>query len=318
MKKLTDIRKTLRSKICDFENRLESGQEHTEDHYEELEKIILNSNNLMKSFANSVIEMATEVMKQPAPCDFAAVGIGSLGRGEATPFSDVEYLFLIKDPEQKPYFERLAVMTYFLIGALRETKLSSMDIDELNGWFVDGRKKGYQIDGITGSSSNIPTYKQSRPNLFIATPSELYEAYKDTLHNPSEDANKGDMTAMLRFTTEIFSNEKRGSLLSEFEYGRDQLQIDLPLTRVKANIKMLETDTSKHEFSPEFDDYLAGYSMTAKTLLYRHPSLISADLAVIVAHQSFSSSIDCIKSWQGNDFGHWLKTLLVYACYTRL
>ena len=81
---------------------------------------------------------------------------------------------------------------------------------------------------------------------------------------------------------------------------------------------MLATDLSKHEFSPEFDDYLAGFSMTAKTLLYRLPSLISADLAVIVVHQSFSSSFDCIKSWQGNDFGHWLKTLLVYACYTRL
>ena len=88
----------------------------------------------MTSGAKTTVEIAVASMKNEPPCDFSVVGIGSLGRGEATPFSDLEYLFLVKDAKQKSYFEQLAVMTYFIIGALRETKLGSMDIKELEGW----------------------------------------------------------------------------------------------------------------------------------------------------------------------------------------
>ena len=41
------------------------------------------------------------------------------------------------------------------MGALNETKLSTLDIDELKGRYVDDGPQGYQIDAI-GSTSVIP------------------------------------------------------------------------------------------------------------------------------------------------------------------
>ena len=128
---------------------------------------------------------------------------------------------------------------------------------------------------------------------------------------------------MLSYTTCIHMHSRKQSareiLLSEFETGRDEAMKDIPTARVNKNIEMLAADLKKHEFSPEFDEYLAGFSMTAKRLLYRLPSLISADLATILAKPS-GSSFDCIESWQEKSacFSTQLKTLLALACFIRL
>ena len=145
---LKEIRKTLRQRLHKIS--AETGRREPE-HPEMLVELVKASNDMMVSFAGRIINEAVQFMADnKPPCDFSAVGIGSLGRGEATPYSDLEYFFLIEDAEFQPYFERLAVLTYFLIGALNETKLNSMDISELNGdcqrdieqgWFVDGRRQ---------------------------------------------------------------------------------------------------------------------------------------------------------------------------------
>ena len=88
-------------------------------------------------------------------------------RGEATPYSDLEYLFLVDEstPESMRYFETLSMISYFLMGDLGETKLSYMAVQELHGWFDDKAKNGFKIDGLAKGAGNIPTGHRDRKSV---------------------------------------------------------------------------------------------------------------------------------------------------------
>ena len=142
----------------------------------------------MGEFAGRIIRESVQLLNITPPCEFDAVAIGSMAREEATPYSDLEYLFLVeKDkPETIQYFEMLAITSYFLIGNLAETKLSYMAINKLQGWFYDTSKNGFKIDGLSEGAGNIPTGNGSevKENHFIVTPQELADRYQGILHNP--------------------------------------------------------------------------------------------------------------------------------------
>ena len=135
-----------------------------------LEPAITGQSDRMIGFAGKVIKDAVALMNKPLPCGFDAVALGSMARGESSPYSDLEFLFLLDDPITE-YFETLATIVYFLIGNLQETKLKYMAIDELTGWFTDEAKNGFKIDGLQQKAGNIPTGNGcSNPkNKFICT-----------------------------------------------------------------------------------------------------------------------------------------------------
>ena len=91
----------------------------------------------MIALAGLIIKAAIDVMCKEPPCGYAAVALGLMARLEATPYSDMEFLFLVeaKTDENEAYFEHLAVNVYFLIGNLRETNLKYINIEELEGRF---------------------------------------------------------------------------------------------------------------------------------------------------------------------------------------
>lgn len=100
--------------------RIESSQEN--HFYECVKKVSLTCLEEMTKLAEQIMEESVGALLNEPPCGFQAVAIGSLTRGEATPYSDLEYLFMIEKftPETVSYFERLAVTSYFLIGNLGE------------------------------------------------------------------------------------------------------------------------------------------------------------------------------------------------------
>ena len=90
----------------------------------------------IRDFTNTIIQRSIDLCKQPQPCKFAAVAMGLLARGETTPYSDLEFLFLVEEKTSYniEYFRLLAMTIFFLIGNLQETKLKYMNIEELKGF----------------------------------------------------------------------------------------------------------------------------------------------------------------------------------------
>lgn len=249
----------------------------------------------MLEFAQKIMSESLNLLSEEPPCPFTVVAIGSMARGEATPYSDLEYIFLIKEktPVTLTYFQNLAVMSYFLIGNLRETKLSYMDIDELSGWFDDCSKNGFKIDGLAPGAGNIPTGRGTAEteNKFIQTPEELLAHYRNVYSNPiPEQAKRGDLTAMLTYMSPIFSyGPEAERLLTVLKEGMRSTPVHAG--REQANLDMLRNDLAKFNFKPDRDISVNGYTVNIKRQIFRFPSILILDLAIV--HR-----IVCDSSWE--------------------
>ena len=261
------------------------------DFYYCMKHISLHCTEMMADFAGKIIEKSVSIICDQPPCEFQAVAIGSIARAEATPYSDLEYIFLIeKDTtEAIHYFEALALTSYFLIGNLQETKLSYMAIEELQDWFDDKAKNGFKIDGLTKGAGNIPTGNGNpkMKNHFIVTPEKLADRYEQVLQNPQEEALRGDLTAMLSYTKLLFSYNKSGrGLLAIY---RDKVASLVPNdVRKDMNAKMLQNDLEKFTLSP-MSFHQKGFNVNVKKELYRLPSIILLDLSIVLDKMADSS-----------------------------
>ena len=146
--KLEEIRRICRDDILKAKQLADEYGNDDQDpkldyeFFASVKDISLSCSKMMQDLAGEVISHSVNILRNEPPCDFNAVALGSLARGEATPYSDLEYLFLIENrtATSVQYFEKLAVTSYFFIGNLGETKLSHMAIKELKGWFDDRAK----------------------------------------------------------------------------------------------------------------------------------------------------------------------------------
>ena len=88
--------------------------------YDVMKTISLDCSNAIQKFAGRIIKEPVDVLSVRPQCGFDAVAIGSIARREATPYSDLEYSFLIESNTQDSIgcFETLAMITYFLMGNL--------------------------------------------------------------------------------------------------------------------------------------------------------------------------------------------------------
>ena len=170
----------------------------------------------MRAFGERIIRESVNIIGTPPPVTFEAVAIGSIARGEATPYSDLEYLLLVEKQTESSvqYFELLSMVSSFIMGNLGETKLSYMNVKELCGWFEDKAKNGFKIDqgvltpwidGLAPGAGNIPTGNSpNNRNHFIITPEQLANRYKAILDNPDPEALRGDLTSMLTYTKSLY------------------------------------------------------------------------------------------------------------------
>ena len=293
--------------------------------YEKLSKISADCSEDMRKFAAKIIEMSVSVLKQNAPCSFEAVAIGSIARGEATPYSDLEFFILIEQNTKQAicYYDMLAMTSYFFIGNLGETKLSYMAVKELHGWFDDRGKNGFKIDGLSDGAGNIPTGNTSKnENHFIVTPQQLAERYKTTLDNPDrENALRGDLTAMMAYTVSIYTpQDVPTSLLHEFKNLIKPLKTNQK--RKEMNEQMLKTDKKKFNFVPRADLIAKGFNADVKKELYRFPSIILLDISIVSECLGSSSwhSLEMLGSYPriSADLAKSMRFLLAAATYIRL
>ena len=298
-----------------------------QDFYELMKSISLGCSDAMAQFAKKIIDESVKLLTSPPPCDFEAFAIGSIAKGEATPFSDLEFIFLIerKNQETVQYFELLAVTTYFIIGNLSETKLSYMAVDELKPWFEDKAKNGFKIDGLLQGAGNIPTGNGSEAtrNHFIVTPQELADRYLHTLHNPDRTQSvRGDLTAMMSYTKPLYVHHAKHSdgLLREFHSMISAVESNA--IRKEANMEMLTTDAKKFNFLPDASLLGKGFNADVKKEIYRYPSILLLDISIVTGciGQTSWDSLELLtqRGFISHDVSESLKLLLAAATYIRL
>ena len=239
-----------------------------------VQSVSSTTTSLMTMFTSLVVSKAVGVCGK-APCLFSVVGMGSLAKGETTPYSDLEFMFLIekKTTESLKYFEKLAVTMYFIIGNLKETKLKYMNIAELKGWFDDKSTNGFKIDGLSVNAGNIPTGNGSLQPRYrmMMTVDEAALWYEQVFPMPDEkESVKGDESAMLCNTCHIHGEN---SLHDEFTSGI--LSLFQNSARRAATKAMIANDIEKFQFLP--DEKLVAIR-NVKDDLFRFPSLMVFDL----------------------------------------
>ena len=262
-------------------------------------KVSLGCSEDMRNFARLVLGESVRVLKTKPACAFETVAIGSIARGEATPYSDLEYLFFIKNRAKKTvrYFEILAMTSYFLIGNLGETKLSYMAIEELHGWFDDKSKNGFKIDGLAKGAGNIPTGNDLKNvNHFIVTPKQLAKRYKTILDNPDpKEALRGDLTSI--YTMSIYSYQNtQPTLLQTFQNSIKSMK--LRQVRKDINMKMLQTDAHKFKFVPDHNLFSIGFNADVKRELFRFPSILLLDICIVSQCKEALSWQSLLLSWR--------------------
>ena len=119
---------------------------------------------------------------------------------------------------------------------------------------------------------------------------------------------------MVKFTCLIYEHGDEGAaLLTEFLDRKQVADAHYPPQRLNANLEMLAQDHSKYTFKPEYDEYSAGFTLDVKEHVYRFPSLLALNLALI-ANKTGSDSWAILESMNWKS----LQVVLAIVCIARL
>lgn len=246
------------------------------------------------TLAKSIIESSIGLLGEP-PCSFAVIGLGSIARGEATPFSDLEYAFIVEHDD--PYFTKLAVDSYFRITNLGESPLKCFNVQEFHHTDSEGKRRpyfidqppvnGFKIDGISPKAGNIPTgHGLPGGKRLILTVDELMDFYSRSLNAAPDPNAPGDMADLLSSSVVILSHKNGEALHNQFIERRKDYESEVVANCVAARNKRLETiksDIENHNFLPEFEFGGVKHTMIqVKTDIFRYPTLLATNLRIIL------------------------------------
>jgi tetratricopeptide (TPR) repeat protein len=115
----------------------------------------------IKSFFSFLVNQASSVL-DPAPCEYAMIGFGSLAREEMTPYSDLEFGILMQEDTSinRKYFKRLTTLIHLKVINLGETILPALNIPCLKAidFFDSVTPRGFAFDGagVKGKGCKTP------------------------------------------------------------------------------------------------------------------------------------------------------------------
>ncbi|CAH1796879.1 unnamed protein product [Owenia fusiformis] len=298
-KEITDFRKKLKggmNKVVEVWDRCPKPNTGKNPKYKNelndaTKSICQDNTNFVKKFSSGIMERCISVCGPP-PCRFTMVGLGSLARGESTPYSDLEYLFLTADDRYDEYFLNLHFYFQMQVLNLGETPLPAVGINSLNdfynphvsnNFYDDVTPSGFKLDGNMPWACKIPPGHKGtirkEPLKLIGTPKYMAE-----LSTTEADKKHGyHLATIISTATRIMGDEElfntfrdllltvRGSENAEHMY--------------EACLERLKEDCKKYEFTI---DNLSVLSRNAKKDYYRFPSILVNNLKDIYGIQKTS------------------------------
>ena len=237
-----------------------------------------------------VIESSVNTLEkacESCPCSFVAVALGSVAKGEATPYSDLEYAFIVE--KDNKYFTKLAVDTYFKIGNMGETPLKCFDIIELkkrNDLACNAADiaSGYKIDGITEKAGNMPTGNgKLNGQTLTLTVDDFMALYQREAELPLGEI-AGDKSDMLSSTVVIYTNEgEKSQLHADFLKARNQYELTKAANNNTVRKKRHDSfvmDINSYTFLPDFIQFQPpdNLKLEIKTAIFRYPTLLANNI----------------------------------------
>ena len=170
-------------------------------HAEKMYEIFRDIQDMYVRLVSMLVEECEVILGEP-PCKYAIIGLGSVARMEATPFSDLEFAILYENEtigNKINYFRILSHFLHLKVINLGETILPALAIKELNDfqspdpddyWFHDSFKRGISFDGAMPWASKTALGRMAtkdKPALeLIRTPEHMAE-----LQDEETDAKEG-------------------------------------------------------------------------------------------------------------------------------
>lgn len=240
--------------------------------------------SISRQFLESSIEILSSSGVEP-PCSFAVVGLGSVARGTATPYSDLEYAFVVKSDTHIDYFTKLAVDSYFRIGNMRESPLKTFNIPEVGKSYADNASVGFRIDGISQNAGNIPTGKGDGSKNLILTVRSFTQLYSETLTSPAGDI--ADLADLLSSIVLIYAHSDGKQLfLESLQNFQKTLTKNVDTDyMIKKRLEVLKQDIESYSFLPMFDSFGPpdNAKLKVKVDIFRYPTLLVDHLRLFIA-----------------------------------
>lgn len=152
------------------EEALQLGNTYTGDLTQKTQTILKKMTQGFKQLLRHLIDDAQQLLGPPPAQSWACIGLGSMARNEMSPYSDIEFAFLIKKvtSETLDYFRILSKLLEIKIINLGETPFPVF-----GDRYPSPNAKGFCMD----SGGNTPLGKPGVYEL-IATPKQLIEYLK--------------------------------------------------------------------------------------------------------------------------------------------
>lgn len=304
---LEEIRSYLRQDLESLGNIDHNDLDSEFEHCRKIQDLYKRVGEKMRELLSDMLKCCLLLLDSP-PCAFAAVALGSLARLEATPYSDLEWAFLIEKPDEpcKKFFRNLTQLMHFMVINFGETILPSMDIPCLRSWFYDDvTPRGLAFDGALPQACKTPLGKRDDNGRIIyeliGTPDEIskFQRLKWVKVNPQ-------LASVLRTVLMINQDEEAEKLVRLYKQN-----VNLELARLVAHegdddseklreaLARLELATDFYKFNPRLgQEDQAGKFLDIKKEIYR---LMDRLLASVALHFNADgqSAWDCLQ-WLRN------------------
>lgn len=307
---LEDERKKIKSRVedisTDFERNPRTGAEETKKLWrvrgEKIYDVFGGIQDMLTNLVGTLIKECESVLGR-APCKYAIIALGSVGRMEATPYSDLEFAILLAEKVLGNKFQYFRILTHFLhlkIVNLGETILPTLGIKHLNdfqstdpkaNWFYDKlTPRGFSFDGAMPWASKTPLGRiatRDKAGLeLIRTPQEMADLQQEDIA-----LKEGYHLADIMSRATLLYGE--GSLLDEYEQcvadklnsisALDLVQKSSRTVGFTRGMKQLLVDNLTYDpyFSYIGRQCTIGAMFDTKKQFYRLISLLVTDLGLV-------------------------------------